>query len=165
MRLQSTHTPSTYKRAMKERMGPRFAFGSERFTGTFMGKLFYVTHHAGYEWNRKYTCQRNAALGCIKKTENGSEIRFFTFQGMLCPSILIPYLLIFGFIMVLSFPAVAHMPGLIVFETLIILGSPVVYTAIEALTHGSIEGRKNLLGLLADPTDFFAYLNHQKDLR
>ena len=165
MRLQSTHTPKEYKRAMKERMGSRFAIGSERFTGTFIGRVFYVTHHAGYEWNRKYTCQRNAALGYMKKAETGCEVRFLTFQSFLCPTVLIPYLLLIAILGIFAFPGIFHMPGLLIVECIIALGMPLVYTAIEILTDGSIEGRKCLLGLLADPADLFAYLNHQRELR
>ena len=165
MRLQSIHTPKAYLAAMKERMGSRFAIGSERFTGTFIGRVFYVTHHAGYEWDRRYTCQRNAALGYLRKTESGSEVCFLTFQGFFCPSIFVPYLLLFAILLIFAFPGISDMPGLLIVECIIALGSPLVYTAIEITTDGSIEGRKSLLGLLADPADFFAYLNHQKDLR
>ena len=165
MRLHSTHTPKAYKSALKERMGSRFAIGSERFTGIFIGKLFYVTHHAGYEWNRQITNQKNAALGLIKATESGSEIRFLLFQSVLCPQYLILYLLICGGYAVGTWPVMRVSPFLIAIEFLILIGLPLLMTLFESLTEGSIEGQKNLLGLLADPTDFFAYLHHQKDLR
>lgn len=165
MRLQSTHTPKAYHAAMKERMGSRFAIGSERFTGTFIGRVFYVTHHAGYEWNRRITNQKNAALGYVKKTENGSEIRFLLFQGMLCPQYLIIYLLILGAFFLVNWPALIASPGLMIVEILIFVACLVLPTFFETLTDGSIEGQKSLLGLLADPADLFAYLKHQKDLR
>ena len=165
MKLQSTHTPKAYIMAMKQRMGSRFAFWSERFTGTFIGRLFYVTHHAGYEWDRRITNQKNAALGYLRKTENGSEVRFLLFQGVLCPQYLIFYLLILGMYLLGTWPAFWEAPLLMIFCILIILSMPLLATFFETLTDGSIEGRKNLLGLLADPSDPFAYLNHQRELR
>jgi hypothetical protein len=48
---------------------------------------------------------------------------------------------------------------------LIILVTFLLTTVFETTTDGSIEGRKTLLGLLADPADFFSYLKYQKDLR
>ena len=165
MRLHSTHTPKVYKSALKERMGSHFAIGSERFTGIFMGKLFYVTHHAGYEWNRRITNQKNAALGFIKTTESGSEIRFLLFQSVLCPQYLILYLLICGGYAVGTWPVMKVSTLLIAIEILILIGIPLLIAFFESLTEGSVEGRKSLLGLLTDPADFFAYLHHQKELR
>ena len=94
MRYGTTMHPKEYLRHMKERMGSRLDIWSERFTGILMGRFFYVTHHAGYEWNRRITNKKNAALGYVKETENGCEIRFLHFQGVLCPQYLIPWLLI-----------------------------------------------------------------------
>ena len=164
MRIQTTITPKAYLSAMKERMGSRLAWGAERFTGCFLGRLFYVTHHAGYEWNRRITNQKNAALGFVKKTKSGSEIRFLTFQSMLCPPLLIPYLLIAGLYLFATFPVMkAHLPAFLL-SVLILIGMPPVVTFFESITDGSIEGRKHLLGLLVDPSDYFAYLKHQNEI-
>lgn len=165
MRFQTPLTPKDYRSAAKERMGSYFAWGSERFTGWFLGKFFYVTHHAGYEWNRRITSQKNAALGYVKKTENGSEVRFILFQGMLCPSVLIPYLLLAGIYLLFTWPVLIVKIFSLLFTLLIIVGTPLLATVIEISTNDSIEGRKTLLGLLIDPTDYFAYLHHQNEIR
>lgn len=165
MRIQSSLTPKEYRRAMKERMGSRFALWSERFTGIFIGRFFYVTHHAGYEWNRRITNQKNAALGFIKTTESGSEVRFLLFQSVFCPQYFLLFLLICGGYTLASLPIYQDLPLFICIELLTLIVVPLLCAFFESLTEGSIEGRKCLLGLLADPTDFFAYLNHQKDLR
>ena len=165
MRIQASLKPKAYLSAMKERMGSRFAWGSERFTGCFLGRLFYVTHHAGYEWNRRITNQKNAALGCVKETENGCEIRFLHFQGALCPQYLFFYLLILGVYLLLSWPVFIGHPLLMIFAILFVLGAPLLSACIESMTDGSIDGRKSLLGLLIDPTDYFASLHHQNEIR
>ena len=165
MRLQSTHTPKAYLAAMKERMGSHAALWSERFTGIFLGRLFYVTHHAGYEWNRQITNQKNAALGYVKKAEHGSEIRFLLFQSVLCPQYLVPCLLILGGFFWGTWPVWIEYPVMLIVNILIILVTFLLTTVFETTTDGSIEGRKTLLGLLADPADFFSYLKYQKDLR
>ena len=164
MKMQSSLTPKTYLSAIKKRMGSRFAWGSERFTGCFLGRFFYVTHHAGYEWNRRITNQKNTALGYIKATENGSEVRFLHFQGMLCPHFLIPYLLLAAAYLIVTWPVLAEIPIYFVLSILIILGGPVLETIVESLTDASINGHKCLLGLLIDPSDYFAYLHHQNEL-
>ena len=160
MRTQSTLTPKAYRSAMKKRMGSRFALFSERFTGLFIGRLFYVTHHAGYEWNRQITSQTNSAWGYIKKTENGCEVRYHKAQSMFCPHLLLLYILImappcFGLIQNID-----NLPFPVLLILLfIILFLPIIYTGLETSTEGSIEGEKALVGLLLDPTDYFAYLN------
>lgn len=164
MRIQTSLAPEVYRSAVKERMGSYFSWGAERFTGWFLGHVFYVTHHAGYEWNRRITNQKNAAFGYVRQTENGSEVRCFLFQGVLCPQYLLPYLLIFGIYLVLTWPVLCESPLLLVLSLLIIVGMPPVMAFIEACTDGSVEGRRNLLGLLIDPTDYFANLHYQNEI-
>ena len=164
MRIQTTITPKAYLSAMKERMGSRLAWGAERFTGCFLGRLFYVTHHAGFEWNRRITNQKNAALGIVKKTDTGCEVRCFRFQGALCPQYLIVYLLIFSAHLLGTWPVLLEKPILMFLSILIIVGTPLLTTLFETFTDGSIEGRKNLMGLLFDPTDHFSYLNHRNEI-
>ena len=164
MKTQTQLSPRDYLAAMKERMGSRFSFGAERFTGFFMGRFFLVTHHAGYEWNRRITNQKNAALGYVKRTENGCESRFFHFQGMLCPQYLLVYLLCFTAYLVITWPVLAEITGVLIGTILIIVGMPPVITFFESLTEGSMEGRKSLLGLLFDPSDYFSYLKHQTEI-
>ena len=159
MIIQSALTPKAYRSALKERMGSRFAFFTERFTGRFLGRLFYVTHHAGYEYDRRYTSPKNSALGYIKETKNGSEIHFLHFQGMLCPHFLLPYLLILSAYVALIFPALKERILILIFLVLFFVGYPLVATVLQSATDRSIEGEKSLFGLLHDPTDFFGYLN------
>ena len=164
MRYTSAMRPKEYLRHMRERMGSRWDLWSERFTGCFLGRFFYVTHHAGHEWNRRITNQKNAALGYVKETENGCEIRFLRFQGVLCPQYLIPWLVICAVFLLLCWPVLADLPLLLIAEILLAVGFPALYTCIEISTDGSMDGRKSLLGLLIDPSDMFASLHHQNEI-
>ena len=163
MRTQSTLTPKAYRAAMKERMGSRFAIGSDRFTGIFIGRFFYVTHHAGYEWNRRYTCQSNTAWGYIKKIETGCEIRFHKAKGYLCPHLFIFYLLLVSVAFGKDLWMQRHHAPMYTFFMVCFLAlGPFIITAFESMTQGSIDGEKSLLGLLYDPTDYLAYLKMVK---
>ena len=166
MILKSTHTPKEYKKAMKARMGSRFAIGSERFTGIFIGRFFYITHHAGYEWNRRITCQTNSAWGRIKKSESGSDIHFHKAYGWFCPHMLLLYIVIMAipcWELITSWEQLPALVNLLMAGIIILM--PIIYSAIESTTDASIEGEKSLMGLIKDPADLFAYLNHQKELR
>ena len=94
MIIRNHLSPKEYLSAMKGRMSGHFELGQERFTGFFLGRLFYVTHHAGYEWNRRITNEKSAALGYVKKVETGCEVHCIRFRGMLCPLQFIPFYLI-----------------------------------------------------------------------
>ena len=131
MRIQTSLAPNTYRDAIKERLGSYFAWGTERFTGWFLGRFFYVTHHAGYEWNRRITNQKNAAFGYVRKTEHGSDVRCFLFQGVLCPQYLLPYLLIFGIYLLVTWPVYVESPLLLILSLLSIVGMPPVMALIE----------------------------------
>ena len=165
MRMQTALMPGSYLSAIRKRMGSCLALGSERFTGIFIGRVFYVTHHAGYEWNRRITNQKNAALGYVRKTECGSEVRFLCFQSALCPQYFILCLLFLCAYLLLTMPIITELPLLTVIAVLIIIGVPLLVTLFEICSEGSMYGRKKLLGLLMDPTDHFAHLNHRNKIK
>ena len=162
MRIQSTLTPKAYRTAMKERMGSRFALFSERFTGIFIGRLFYVTHHAGYQWNRRITCQMNSAWGFIKKSDTGCEIHYHTFKSWMCPHMMLLYILLnilYPLANGFDFDSWRKVPGIIIFLIICVLVLfPIIYTGLESITDESENGEKYLLGLLYDPTDYLAYI-------
>lgn len=156
MILSSELSKRAYLSALKEAMSPHTDFGVERFTGFFLGSCFYVTHHADFEWNRKYTNQKNAAIGYVKQTENGCEVRFLRFRGMLCPMIFLPYFLILEAIAVMYFlSGQAAQDGIVapVLYPLVIVALPLIETFFESLTEESETGRRMLLSLLCNPSD------------
>lgn len=166
MRYHSDLEPAAYLSAVKDRIDPDNNFGTERFTGLFLGSFFYVTHHSDYEHDRQYKIVTNTAMGYIRKDENGSEIRFLTAKGLLRP---IPFLLILGCLLVVLIIGVMQygtfhfwpLFGLSAAITLLVGGFE---TLMESMTERSREGRKVLLAFLLDPADPFSYLNHSEDI-
>ena len=160
MRIESPYTPKEYLANLKFNMSSHFEFGCERFTGFFLGRLFYVTYHSGYEWNRRITNQKNAAMGYVKRTENGCEVRFLRFRGALCPLVFIPsYLPILLMILYLNNWG-AYAPDefrflMIVYHIMIAIIA-LISTVIESMTERSEDGRRTLLSTLMDPKDYLA---------
>lgn len=169
MRITSPLPKKAYLAAMKDQMDGHFDFGTERFTGFFCGSYFYVTHHAGYEWNRRYTNQKNAAMGYVRETEEGCEVRFVRFRGLLCPAQFLFTLLLMAlctvFIMLTEgfWEPKALLIGLGISVAVTIISAPIA-TLIESLTERSEEGRRILLAFLIDPEDPFSYLNNKNRL-
>ena len=86
MRIQSQLTPREYISAMMEQMQGHFDFGQERFTGFFFGKVFSVTYHSGHEWNRRISNQKNTAIGYVRQTQGGSEVRCVCLRALMAPT-------------------------------------------------------------------------------
>ncbi len=167
--ITSSYSPEEHLNAIKENMGGHFTFGAERFTGFFLGKWFHVTHHAGYEWNRRYTNQKNAAVGYVKETENGCEVRFVCFKGALVPA---QFLWILALMIPLAF-LVALSEGVtdalvirnvFLFMLIAALPASLIGTLFESLTERSEEGKRILLAMLLDPKDPFSYLSNKNKL-
>ena len=94
MRLSSPLQARKYLTSVKMRMSGHFDH-HERFTGFFLGSFFHITHHAEYEWDRRYKSPKNAAVGYIKQTADGCEVRFFLARGLLCPAQFLGFFLFF----------------------------------------------------------------------
>ena len=164
MVLHSPLSKEDYLDSLQENMGYHFDLGSERFTGFFAGSFFYVTHHAGYEWNRRYSNQKNAAMGYVKKNEAGCEVHFLRFRGTMCPLVFLPLFLFMG--LLLSFSALVNRlwHG---YAHLLIWGIAFAVTAItapisalmESMTERGEDGRRSLLSILMDPTDPYKNYN------
>ena len=162
MKLSSSLTTREYLIAMRMRMSGHFDW-NERFTGFFLGSCFHVTHHAGYEWDRRYASPKNAAVGYIKETENGCEVRYFLARGLLCPTQFISYFLTFTLILIAMMAfhdllSVASIPVCIGIGFVGTLVPAFISAAFEGLSERSFEGRQALLALLENPEDLFLYL-------
>ena len=162
MKIHSSLSKKAYLHAMKDYMSGHFDFGSERFTGFFLGPCFYVTYHSGFEWNRKITNQKNAAVGFVKAADDGCNVHFLRFKGALCPLVFLPLLIT----MLLISPVIGDynagadlaLKAQIAFWGTIIC-APII-TFFEALTQRSEEGRRALLSLLTDPSDPYANMKY-----
>ena len=160
MRIESPYTPKEYLANLRFNMSSHFEFGCERFTGFFLGRLFYVTYHSGYEWNRRITNQKNAAMGYVKRTDDGCEVRFMRFRGGFCPLVFLPTYL-FLLICILFFHSEnMYSPDdfkfVLIASHVIIAITVSVSTFIESLTTRSEDGRRTLLSMLIDPYDSLA---------
>lgn len=169
MRITSSLTPKAYLAAAKEQMSGHFELGAERFTGFFLGRCFHITHHAGHEMNRRYTNEKNAAVGYVRKTDEGCELRFVLFKGLLCPAQFLVWLCLVAlfYIFMMLFNGITDPDTLWLGAGIgcaaIILLLPIA-TFFESLTARSEEGRRILLAFLIDPADPFSYLNNQNNI-
>ena len=167
--ITSSYSPKEHLNAIKENMGGHFTFGAERFTGFFLGRWFHVTHHAGYEWNRRYTNQKNAAVGYVKETESGCEVRFVCLKGALVPAQFLLYLCLLP-VITLAMMLSDGLTGLALFKTLLLIEIGILavfaplFTLFESMTERSEEGKRILLAMLLDPKDPFSYLNNRNKL-
>ena len=164
MVFHSELTKKAYLSAMKGNMSGHFEFGSERFTGFFIGNLFYVTYHSGYEWNRRITNQKNAAMGFVKKVEDGCDVHFLRFKGMFCPLVFLPMYLFMVFAFMIGIPSPLidgiNLVGNCCIWALVFMAiTAPIATLAESLTDASMEGRSILLSLLTNPVDAYGNLN------
>lgn len=162
MRISSPLPAKKYLTAVKMRMSGHFEH-TERFTGFFLGPCFHITRHAEYEWDRRYNSPKNAAVGYVRETDEGCEIRFFTARGLLCPAQFIFYFLFFSVVLIsgLAWRGVLDEVGVPVsigISFVAMLFPALISALFEGATDRSWEGRRALLALLEDPTDPFLYL-------
>ena len=161
MRIQSNLTPDGYISAMQEQMQGHFDFGQERFTGFFLGRFFSVTYHSGYEWNRRISNQKDTAIGYVKKTEDGCQVRCIRLKEMMAPT---QFLLIYGFMLLLLLGSmflhgiqdfsIFLLMALITFGVLLVC-APITAVIGSCTEQGEI-GRKTMISFLLDPSDPYA---------
>lgn len=159
MRIESLLMPKEYLSAVKNNMSSSLELGMERFTGFFLGRLFYVTHHCCYEWDRQINNPKNAALGFVKASATGCDVHFITFRGAMCPLVFLPLLLC-----MLAMGIVNGTPDNIEVSTIIALVVTVLFAPIsafiESTTIRSEDAKRALLSMLVDPTDPLANYNN-----
>lgn len=156
MVYHSSQSAQNYLQAMKQQMSGHFEFGQERFTGFLLGKFFYVTHHAGFEWNRKITNQKNAAMGFVQQEETGCSVHFVRFRGLLCPlHFLSTFLTVLplSIILALSKGNGLSLDAMFYICVAVMVVFAPVHTLIECCTKKSDIGRRTLLSLLKNPAD------------
>lgn len=158
MLIHSPLSQKVYLGSLRVNMDSHFDLGSERFTGFFLANCFYVTHHAGYEWNRRITNQKNAAMGYVKKCDNGCEVHFLQFRGALCPLVFIPMLLVCTMLYLLSTPNMESMQIWLCIGVLSVFAP--ISALVESFTERSEDGRRSLLSMLADPSDPYKNYRH-----
>jgi len=162
MRIQSQMTPDEYISAMQEQMQGHFDFGQERFTGFIFGKVFSVTYHSGYEWNRRISNQKNTALGYVRKTADGSEVRCVCLRALMAPT---QFLLDYCLLLLLSlfsifFTGVGYFSLLGLFAlialAMLLVAAP-ISALVESFTDEGEAGKRTLVSFLLDPSDPYAH--------
>lgn len=82
-----------YLQGLREQLDSWTAFGQQRFTGLVLGTFFYITSHAGYEWDHRISNQKSRAIGFATDCENGWKVSMITTRGYFDPvSMLLWYL-------------------------------------------------------------------------
>ena len=161
MQILSPLSPKAYMRTLRSRLGSFLSIGTERFTGIAFGRFFSITHHAGYEFNRRITNERNNAIGYIKKTPDGVQVRYWRTKGIITPQALllwIPIMFLLSLLLCLqngvyeSWAVILSTLGLTLFVSL-------VSAFCDSLTERGTEGEMEVYGLLYDPSDPLAYLD------
>ena len=157
MVIHSPFPKKDYLRRLKASMDSHWSFLAERCTGYFLGPVIYVTYHSGWEWNRRISNQRNTALGFVRSSGEGTQIRYILFKGMLAPHYLLALFLFYAVL----FPLLAFADGgntiaqewllpLTLISTLISAG---LVTWMECLTDESYDGAIRLQRILTKPID------------
>ena len=151
MAIESQHTPKEYMSSLRYYMESHFDFGQERFTGFFLWRFFYVTHHAGLEWNRKITNQKNAAMGFVTKSGDGCKVHYLRFRALMCPLVFIPcYALIL--LMAMLDSTNSQLTNIILATVTMLISAP-ISAVVESCTERGEDGRRSLVSLLMDPSD------------
>ena len=147
MDIHSAHNADTYLYELRQAMGSPTDFGVERFTGIVFGKFFCVSHLCSYEWENRYTCQKNTAIGIVRDSNDGCDVQFFVTHGNLRPQWLIPvYAVILIVSLVLTAPLLLSLQFIGIFTLAAILSA-----IIEPHTSASKDGYKSLISLLRNP--------------
>ncbi len=158
MIVESPLTPKQYRQAAQDKMENFRNFWDERFTGYFIGPVFFITHHCHIEWNRKITGERNNAIGFLRKSEGGCRVYFVHTTGLVSPTSLLFW---FAFVWA-AFYVVGFLKGFSlpqeewwvypVISAVIMLITAIGSAISDALTENGIRGANTLLEFMLDPT-------------
>lgn len=161
MKIRSSQTPEEYISAMQSQMSEHFAFGQERFTGFFLGRLFSVTYHSGYEWNRRISNQKNTAIGYVKKAEDGCVVRCICLKELMAPTQFLP---VYGFLLLILLASMflhgiqdlsAFLP-LALILLVVLMVCALITAVVGSLTEQGEINRKTIISFLLDPSDPYA---------
>lgn len=150
MKIAVSMPKKAYLSAMRQKMGAITDFGQERLTGIIVGNFFSVTHHAGWEFNRRFTNEKNRAVGFVTGAGEETGVRFLHFRGGTDPASLIGFFLLWYLVAGIGWGDFSE-PGL-VWMGLVITAIYAAYTAIATfMTERGQEGTITLHGFLRDP--------------
>ncbi len=96
MKIDSPLSSKEYLHGIRNHLSSFSDFGMERYTGIIIGRLFWVTYHSGYEWNRKITNEKNRAWGIVKDTKDGCRVYGFRTMGFLDPLMILVIFILYS---------------------------------------------------------------------
>lgn len=147
-----------YLHALRNRIDNSFSFGETHVSGFVLGKVFSVTYHSGYEYDRRYGNPKNSAIGYVRQTEDGCEARFLHTTGLLYPFGYL-FAVLYTIAIYVFYAIINYAPELLSFPLLAGFGLllPIVIIAIQAFgesfTDRSMDGAATLLCLMQDPKE------------
>ena len=156
--LKSELSAKAYLSELKASLMSPFALFRERVTGLVFGPFFTVAHHSDYEWDRRFNMVCSRAWGYVKKSEEGTEIRFLRWYGFLTPFWLI-FLTLFCLIM--NVIAMGTNDGVIPLAALLIVSIGVALVICVVSAIGSVMTERGeisqgeLTRLLRNPEDYY----------
>ena len=142
---------------LKNNLDGIFEFGEERVAGTVIWRFFSITSHAGYEWNRRITNEKQRAVGFAKPDGDGTKIYCIRLAGLTNPVSLVALFLL---CMVIS---LFKMEGFSVAALQISLLTTVITAIISAIgdswTERGHEAYRTLTAYLVDPKNYYSLLH------
>lgn len=142
---------------LKNNLDGIFEFGEERVAGTVIWRFFSITSHAGHEWNRRITNEKQRAIGFAKPDGDGTKIYCIRLAGLTNPISLVALFLL---CMVIS---LFKMEGLSVAALQISLVTTVITAIISAIgdswTERGQEAYRTLTAYLTDPANYYSLLH------
>lgn len=142
---------------LKNNLDGIFEFGEERVAGTVIWRFFSITSHAGYEWNRRITNEKQRAVGFAKPDGDGTKIYCIRLAGLTNPISLVALFLL---CMVIS---LFKMEGFSVAALQISLLTTVITAIISAIgdswTERGHEAYRTLTAYLVDPKNYYSLLH------
>ena len=142
---------------LKNNLDGIFEFGEERVAGTVIWRFFSITSHAGYEWNRRITNEKQRAVGFAKLDGDGTKIYCIRLAGLTNPISLVALFLL---CMVIS---LFKMEGFSVAALQISLLTTVITAIISAIgdswTERGHEAYRTLTAYLVDPKNYYSLLH------
>lgn len=142
---------------LKNNLDGIFEFGEERVAGTVIWRFFSITSHAGYEWNRRITNEKQRAVGFAKPDGDGTKIYCIRLAGLTNPISLVALFLL---CMVIS---LFKIEGFSVAALQISLLTTVITAIISAIgdswTERGHEAYRTLTAYLVDPKNYYSLLH------
>lgn len=147
---------------LKKNLDGIFAFGEERVAGTVIWRFFSITSHAGYEWNRRITNEKQRAIGFAKPDGDGTKIYCIRLAGLTNPISLLAMFLLAMFLLGMVLLAAKGGSSLAeLFQgALLFAGFMALFTAItDSWTERGMEAYRTLTAYLLDPKDYYSLLH------